>query len=157
MDRANDVCQIALVERHRGTGGVTNAFVSGFGYHEDCAIASSVAHDSHHIIVVGTNKQDMALAANRLAETGGGVVLFSKGRELALVEMPVAGLMSDERAEVVAEKAGRLVEAMRRMGCTLNNAYMQHSLLALVVIPELRISDVGLVDVRTFERVEVFV
>ena len=157
MDRANDVCQIALVERHRGTGGVTNAFVSGFGYREDCAIASSVAHDSHHIIVVGTNKQDMALAANRLAETGGGVVLFSKGKELALVEMPVAGLMSDERAEVVAEKAGRLVEAMRRMGCTLNNAYMQHSLLALVVIPELRISDVGLVDVRTFERVEVFV
>jgi adenine deaminase len=157
MDRAKDVCQIALVERHRGTGGVTNAFVSGFGYKQDCAIASSVAHDSHHIIVVGTNKEDMALAANRLGEVGGGVALFSKGRELALVEMPVAGLMSDERAEVVAEKAGKLVEAMRAMGCTLNNAYMQHSLLALVVIPELRISDVGLVDVRTFERVEVFV
>jgi adenine deaminase len=157
MDRGDDVCQIALVERHRGTGGVTNAFVSGFGYGQDCAIASSVAHDSHHIIVVGTNKEDMALAANRLGEVGGGVVLYSKGRELALVEMPVAGLMSDERAEVVAEKAGKLVEAMRAMGCTLNNAYMQHSLLALVVIPELRISDVGLVDVRTFERVEVFV
>jgi adenine deaminase len=157
MDRAGDVCQIALVERHRGTGGVTNAFVSGFGYRQDCAIASSVAHDSHHIIVVGTNKQDMALAANRLGEVGGGVVLFSKGRELALVEMPVAGLMSDERAEMVAEKAGRLVEAMRAMGCTLNNAYMQHSLLALVEIPELRISDVGLVDVRSFERVEVFI
>lgn len=157
MDRAADVCQIALVERHRGTGGVVNAFVSGFGYHEDCAIASSVAHDSHHIIVVGTNKQDMALAANRLGEVGGGVVLFSRGRELALVEMPIAGLMSDERAEVVAEKAEKLVAAMRAMGCTLNNAYMQHSLLALVVIPELRISDVGLVDVRTFERVEVFV
>jgi adenine deaminase len=157
MDRGNDVCQIALVERHRGTGGVTNAFVSGFGYQQECAIASSVAHDSHHIIVVGTNKQDMALAANRLGEVGGGVVLYSKGRELALVEMPVAGLMSDERAEVVAEKAEKLVAAMRAMGCTLNNAYMQHSLLALVVIPELRISDVGLVDVRTFERVDVFV
>jgi adenine deaminase len=157
MDRANDVCQIALVERHRGTGGVTNAFVSGFGYRENCAIASSVAHDSHHIIVVGTNKEDMALAANRLGEVGGGVVLYSRGKELALVEMPVAGLMSNERAEVVAEKAGRLVEAMRAMGCSLNNAYMQHSLLALVVIPELRISDVGLVDVRTFERVEVFI
>lgn len=157
MDRANDVCQIALVERHRGTGGVTNAFVSGFGYSEDCAIASSVAHDSHHIIVVGTNKQDMALAANRLAETGGGVVLYSKGRELALVEMPIAGLMSDERAEIVAAKAHKLVEAMRSVGCTLNNAYMQHSLLALVVIPELRISDIGLVDVRTFEKVELFV
>ncbi|QDB99231.1 adenine deaminase [Mesorhizobium sp. 8] len=157
MDRANDVCQIALVERHRGTGGVTNAFVSGFGYSEDCAIASTVAHDSHHIIVVGTNKADMALAANRLAEVGGGVVLYSKGRELALVEMPIAGLMSDERAEIVAAKAHRLVEAMRSVGCTLNNAYMQHSLLALVVIPELRISDIGLVDVRTFEKVELFV
>ncbi|CAM5600304.1 Adenine deaminase [Mycolicibacterium aubagnense] len=157
IDRAGDVCQISLVERHRGTGGVTNAFVSGFGYVEDCAMASSVAHDSHHIIVVGTNKQDMALAANRLAEVGGGVVLYSKGKELALVEMPIAGLMSDERAEIVAAKAEKLTEAMRKMGCSLNNAYMQHSLLALVVIPELRISDVGLVDVRTFEKVDLFV
>ncbi len=156
MDRRNDVCQIALVDRHRGTGNVTNAFVSGFGYVGDCAMASSVAHDSHHIIVVGTNKQDMALAANRLAEVGGGVVMFSRGKELALVEMPIAGLMSDERAEIVAAKAERLTEAMREMGCSLNNAYMQHSLLALVVIPELRISDVGLVDVRTFQKVDLF-
>lgn len=157
MDRDNDVCQIALVERHRGTGGVVNAFVSGFGYRQDCAMASTVAHDSHHMIVVGTNREDMALAANRLAEVGGGVAMFSKGRELALVEMPIAGLMSDERAEVVAAKAQKLTEAMRAMGCDLNNAYMQHSLLALVVIPELRISDVGLVDVRTFEKVDLFV
>jgi adenine deaminase len=157
MDRANDVCQIAVVERHRGTGKVTNAFVSGFGYTEDMAMASTVAHDSHHMIVVGTNKDDMALAANRLAEVGGGVVLVSRGRELALVEMPIAGLMSDERAEIVAAKAAELTEAMTAMGCTLNNAYMQHSLLALVVIPELRISDVGLVDVRTFKKVELFV
>lgn len=157
MDRSNDVCQIALVERHRGTGGVTNGFVSGFGYMQDCALASTVAHDSHHMIVVGTNKEDMALAANRLGEVGGGVVLFSKGKELALVEMPIAGLMSDERAEIVAEKADRLVEAMRAMGCSLNNAYMQHSLLALVVIPELRISDVGIIDVTRFEKVDLFV
>jgi adenine deaminase len=157
MDRGNDVCQIAVVERHRGTGKVTNAFVSGFGYIEDCAMASTVAHDSHHIIVVGTNKEDMALAANRLAEVGGGFVLFSKGKELALVEMPIAGLMSDERAEIVAAKAEKLMQAMRSVGCTLNNANMQHSLLALVVIPELRISDVGLIDVRTFEKVELFV
>ncbi|MET0136825.1 MAG: adenine deaminase [Sphingobium sp.] len=157
MDRKNDVCQIAVVERHKGTGKVVNALVSGFGYKEDCALASTVAHDSHHMIVVGTNKEDMALAANRLAEVGGGVVLFSKGKELALVEMPIAGLMSDERAEIVAAKAEKLTEAMRNCGCTLNNAYMQHSLLALVVIPELRISDVGLVDVRTFEKVELFV
>lgn len=157
MDRATDVCQIAVVERHRGTGKVVNAFVSGFGYNQDCALASTVAHDSHHIIVVGTNKADMARAANRLAEVGGGVTLYSKGKELALIEMPVAGLMSDERAEIVAAKADRLIEAMREMGCTLNNAYMQHSLLALVVIPELRISDAGLIDVRTFEKVDLFV
>ena len=157
MDRRNDVCQIALVERHRATGQVTNAYVSGFGYMKDCALASTVAHDSHHMIVVGTNKADMALAANRLGEVGGGVVLFSEGKELALVEMPIAGPMSDERAEIVAAKADRLVQAMRDMGCSLNNAYMQHSLLALVVIPELRISDVGLVDVRTFEKVDLFV
>ncbi|MGF7007131.1 adenine deaminase [Aminobacter sp. BE322] len=157
MDRRNDVCQIALVERHRATGQVTNAFVSGFGYMKDCAMASTVAHDSHHMIVVGTNKADMALAANRLGEVGGGVVLFSEGKELALVEMPIAGLMSDERAEIVAAKADRLVQAMRDMGCSLNNAYMQHSLLALVVIPELRISDVGLVDVTKFEKVDLFV
>ncbi|MGE0499560.1 MAG: adenine deaminase [Rhizobiaceae bacterium] len=157
MDRAGDVCQIALVERHRATGEVVNGFVSGFRYDQDCALASTVAHDSHHIIVVGTNKADMAQAANRLAEVGGGVVLVSKGRELALVEMPIAGLMSDERAEIVAEKAGKLVAAMRDMGCDLNNAYMQHSLLALVVIPELRISDTGIIDVTRFEKVDLFV
>lgn len=157
MDRGNDICQIALVERHRGTGTVVNAFVSGFGYTKDCALASTVAHDSHHMLVVGTNKRDMAIAANRLNEVGGGVVLISEGRELALVELPIAGLMSAERAEIVAEKASRLTEAMREMGCTLNNAYMQHSLLALVVIPELRISDIGLIDVTTFQKVDLFV
>jgi adenine deaminase len=156
MDRRNDVCQIALVERHRGTGAVVNGFVSGFGYMKDCAMASTVAHDSHHIIVVGTNKKDMALAANILGKVGGGVVMVSKGKQLALVEMPIAGLMSDERAEVVAAKAAELTEAMRKMGCTLNNAYMQHSLLALVVIPELRISDAGIIDVTKFEKVDLF-
>ncbi|QRY66101.1 adenine deaminase (plasmid) [Ensifer sp. PDNC004] len=155
MDRANDVCQIALVERHRGTGDVVNAFVSGFGYDSDCAMASTVAHDSHHMIVVGTNKADMAMAANRLHEVGGGIVVIKEGRELALVELPVAGLMSDQRAEIVAEKAAAIVEAMRACGCRLNNAYMQHSLLALVVIPELRISDKGLIDVRTFQKTDV--
>ncbi len=157
MDRANDVCQIALVERHRATGEVVNAFVSGFGYTKDCAMASTVAHDSHHMIVVGTNKADMAQAANRLQEVGGGIVMISEGRELALVELPVAGLMSDERAEAVAVKAGRLVEAMRECGCELNNAYMQHSLLALVVIPELRISDMGLIDVTRFAKTDVII
>lgn len=154
MDRPNDICQIALVERHRGTGGVVNGFVSGFGYRQDCALASTVAHDSHHMIVVGTSKEDMAAAANRLGEVGGGVVLISGGHELALVELPIAGLMSDERAEIVAEKAARLSAVMREMGCMLNNAFMQHSLLALVVIPELRISDLGIIDVTAFRKID---
>ena len=157
MDRENDVCQIAVVERHRATGQVTNGFVSGFGYNIDCAIASTVAHDSHHMIVVGTNREDMALAANRLGEIGGGIIVVSQGKELALVELPIAGLMADERAEIVADKAQKMIEAMEACGCTLHNAYMQHSLMALVVIPEIRISDVGLVDVRTFEKVALFV
>jgi len=157
MDAEGDVCQIALVERHRATGEVSNAFVSGFGYNKPCAVASTVAHDSHHMIVVGTHHDDMAKAANRLGEVGGGITVFSEGEELALVELPIAGLMSDERAEVVAEKAQKMVEAMLHCGCTLNNAYMQHSLLALVVIPELRISDMGLVDVTTFSKTDLFV
>lgn len=156
-DPDNDVCRIALVERHRASGDVVNGFVSGFGYTGRCAMASTVAHDSHHMIVVGTSEDDMALAANRLGEVGGGVVFFADGEEQALVEMPIAGLMSSERAEIVAEKADRLIAAMQAAGCTLNNAYMQHSLLALVVIPSLRISDKGIVDVERFELVDLFV
>jgi adenine deaminase len=150
------VCQIALVERHRATGGVTNALVEGFGYQGEMAMASTVAHDSHHMIVVGTSHTDMALAANRLAEVGGGVTIWKDGAELALVELPIAGLMSDRPAVEVAAKADQMVAAMQACGCTLNNAYMQHSLLALVVIPELRISDLGLVDVTKFEITELF-
>jgi adenine deaminase len=156
MNRSADVCQVAIVERHRGSGKVVNGFVSGFGYNTDCAIASTVAHDSHHMIVAGTSKPDMALAANRLGEVGGGICVYSSGRELALIELPIAGLMSDDRAGNVAGKIAALIEAMRLCGCTMNNAYMQHSLLALVVIPELRISNRGLVDVNRFALTELF-
>ncbi len=155
VEGADGVCHIALVERHKATGEVKNAFVSGFGYQGSMAMASTVAHDSHHMIVVGTDREQMALAANRLAEVGGGVTVFADGKELALVELPIAGLMSDQPAREVAAKADQMVEAMKQCGCTLNNAYMQHSLLALVVIPELRISDLGLVDVRSFEFIPV--
>lgn len=155
-DEAKDVCQIALVERHRATGAVVNGFVNGFGYKGQMAMASTVAHDSHHMIVVGTSRDDMALAANRLGEVGGGITVFKDGQELALVRLPVAGLMSDSPAQEVAAAADRMVAAMAECGCTLNNAYMQHSLLALVVIPELRISDLGLVDVTKFEITDLF-
>ena len=153
-DVAKDVAQIALVERHRRTGSVVNGFVSGFGYDAPCAVASTVAHDSHHMIVVGTSKSDMALAANRLGEVGGGVTVWKDGAEIALVRLPIAGLMSDAPAEEVAAAAEGMVAAMAACGCRLNNAYMQHSLLALVVIPALRISDLGLIDVTRFAPTE---
>ncbi|MFZ1661785.1 MAG: adenine deaminase [Paracoccaceae bacterium] len=155
-DPAQDVAQIALVERHRETGQVTNAFVSGFGYKGRMAIGSTVAHDSHHMIIVGTDREMMAAAANRLQEIGGGITVWKDGSEIAQVPLPIAGLMSDSPAAEVAAKATHMVEAMAECGCTLNNAYMQHSLLALVVIPELRISDLGLVDVRTFQLTGLF-
>lgn len=156
VEGQGDTYQIALVERHRGTGKVVNGFVSGFGYEGRMAMASTVAHDSHHMIVVGTDRAMMAAAANRLSEVGGGVTVWKDDAELALVELPIAGLMSDRPAAEVAAKADEMVAAMAACGCTLNNAYMQHSLLALVVIPSLRISDLGLVDVDKFEITELF-
>ena len=97
----------------------------------------------------------MASASNRLGEVGGGVSVWKDGSEVALVELPIAGLMSDSKASEVASKAQAIVSAMVDCGCTLNNAYMQHTLLALVVIPELRISDLGLVDVNRFELTKI--
>jgi len=156
-DASQDVAQVAVVERHKGTGRVVNAFVSGFGYNTDCGVAATVAHDSHHMVVIGTNRDDMALAANRLQQVGGGFVVYSKGQELALVELPIAGMMSNERAEIVAKKAEAVRLAMVQCGCTMNNALIQHMFVALPVIPELRLTDMGLVDVTKFDFVDLFV
>lgn len=150
-DAGRDVAKVALVERHRATGEVQVGFVQGFGLEGPCAVGSTVAHDSHHMIVVGTDEAEMAQAANKLAEVGGGQIVVRQGEVAGLVELPIAGLMSNERAEDVAEKAEGVLSAMRACGCQLNNANMQLSLLALVVIPDLRISDKGLVDVNAFE------
>jgi adenine deaminase len=154
-DMARDIAKIALVERHKGTGGVTVGLVSGFGFSEKCAIASTVAHDSHHMIVVGTDEASMAVAANSLARSGGGQVVVKEGKVIGKVELKIAGLMSTERAEVVARKAETILQGFRACGCRLNNPNMQLSLLALVVIPELRISDKGLVNVTRFEFIPV--
>jgi adenine deaminase len=100
------------------------------------------------MIVVGTDEASMAIAANELARVGGGQVVVRESKVMAIVELPIGGLMSNERAPIVAQKAQQVLEALRVCGCVLNNANMQLSLLALVVIPELRISDKGLVDVN---------
>ena len=151
VDLARDLAKVALVERHRGTGGIQVGFVHGFAFDRPCAVGSTVAHDSHQMLVVGTDEASMARAANRLAEVGGRQVVVKHGEVIGLVELPIAGLMSDERAERVAHKAEQVLKGFRECGCTLNNANMQLSLLSLVVIPELRISDKGLVDVDRFE------
>ena len=150
VDMQRDISKAALVERHHRTGVVQVGLVSGFGFNQPCAIASTVAHDCHQMIVVGTDEKDMALAVNTLAEVDGGQVVVKDGQVIGLVELAIAGLMSTERAEAVAAKADSILKGFRTCGCNLNNPNMQLSLLALVVIPELRLSDKGLVDVTHF-------
>ena len=154
-DMKRDLVKIAVVERHRATGKVTVGLISGLGFTRPCAIASTVAHDSHHMIVVGTDDGNMAIAANELAQCGGGQVVVMNGEVIGRVELQIAGLMSSERADVVAKKAGTVLDGFKTCGSELNNPNMQLSLSALVVIPELRISDKGLVDVTNFEFISV--
>jgi adenine deaminase len=154
-DMNRDIAKIAVVERHKATGGIQVGLVSGIGFNVPCAVATTVAHDSHHMIVVGTRDADMAQAANELAKIGGGQIVIKEGKVIGQVELPIAGLMSNERAEIVARKAGTVLDGIKACGCQLNNPNMQISLLALVVIPELRISDLGLVDVNRFEFIPV--
>jgi adenine deaminase len=149
-DPKNDLAKIALVERHHSTGRVQVGFVNGFGFNVDCAVASTVAHDCHHMIVVGTNNDSMAIAANALADMGGGQVVVKGKKVIGKVELKIAGLMSNERAEIVAKKAATVLKGFKACGCNLDNPNMQLSLLSLAVIPELRITDLGLVDVNKF-------
>ncbi len=154
-DLAQDIIKISVVERHKGTGKVQTGLVHGFGFNTMCAVASTVAHDSHHMIVAGTNDSDMALAANQLAKIGGGQIVVKEGKVIGQVALPIAGLMSSSPASEVAAQADSVLKGFRECGCTINNPNMQLSLLALVVIPELRISDLGLVDVTQFKMIPV--
>jgi len=155
VDMQRDIAKVALVKRHHGTNGIVVGLVSGFGFDSKCAIASTVAHDSHHMLIVGTDEDSMAVAGNSLARSGGGQVVVKNGKVIGQVELKIAGLMSNEKADVVAKKAETILKGFRACGCSLNNPNMQLSLLALVVIPELRISDKGLVDVTKFNFVPV--
>ncbi len=155
IDIQRDVVKIAVIERHHGTGRVTTGLVHGFGFNRPCGIASTVAHDSHHLLVIGTDEADMAAAANYLAKIGGGQAVVSEGKVIGQVALPIAGLMSNHPAEDVANQAETVLDGFRSCGCKLNNPNMQLSLLALPVIPELRISDLGLVDVTKFQMIPV--
>jgi adenine deaminase len=156
-DMSNDIAKIAVIERHTGKGGIKVGLVHGFGFKTSCAVASTVAHDSHNLIVVGTDDENMAIAVNHLTKSCGGQIVVKEGKVIALVDLPIAGLMSDDPATQVARKAASVLEGFRECGCKLNSPNMQLSLMALVVIPQLRISDLGLVDVDQLKFIDVFV
>lgn len=149
-DPENDVLKVAVFDRHHGTEG-THAFgfVTGFGIHG--ALAQTVSHDAHNLLVMGDNDEDMALAAATLAECGGGEVAVADGKVLALVELPVCGLMSTERVEVVAEKVARARAAWEQMGCAMPSPFMTMGVMSLACVPELRLTNRGYVNCLTFE------
>jgi adenine deaminase len=149
VDLAQDVIKVAVVERHGKTGGVAVGAVHGFGLKRG-AIASSVGHDSHNITVVGANDADMALAANRLGEMQGGFAVVADGDVLAELALPVAGLMSQLDFEGVRDRLIPLRAAARSLGVTLAEPFLQVAFLPLPVIPHLKITDRGLVDVDRF-------
>ena len=155
-DADRDLLKIAVIERHGATGQMGIGFVRGFGL-ERGAIASTVAHDNHNIVVVGVADEDMLAAARAVAATGGGQAVVANGEVLAAVALPIAGLMSDLPLEDVRDRVAAMTEASRRLGGVLPDPLMTMSFLALAVIPELKITDKGLVDVTEFRPVPLFV
>ena len=154
-DPARDIAKLAHLDRHGASGRVQVGLVHGFGFKGKCAIATTVAHDCHNLLVAGTDDGQMAIAVNEVAAMGGGQVVVRDGKVIGRVSLPIAGLMSDRPAVEVARAAASVLEGFRECGCALNNPNMQLSLLGLVVIPELRLSDKGLVDVNRFAVIRV--
>jgi adenine deaminase len=148
FDPERDVLLIASIERHRASGRIGLGLVSGFGLAHDGALGSSVAHDSHNLIIAGTNARDMLVCARALAAHGGGFVAASGGQVQAILPLPVAGLLSIEPADVVCRQLGEVDRAAHALGCPLAAPFGTLSFLALSVIPELRITAQGVFDVR---------
>lgn len=149
VDLGNDIIKVAVIERHGKNGNHANGFVQGFGLKKG-AIASTVGHDSHNICVVGVSEDDMALAANRLGEIKGGFVVVEDGKVTGEIALPVAGLMSLEPYETVRDTLHHLRKAAYALGTTLEEPFLQVAFLPLPVIPHLKISDKGMVDVDRF-------
>lgn len=154
-DTNRDILKMAVVERHRGTGNVGLGLVHGFGL--DCgAIATSVAHDSHNIAVVGTADEEMLAAVHAIKEMGGGLVVVREGKVRAGLPLPVAGLLSERHMRDVADGIDESIDAARDLGCVLKDPFMTLSFLCLPVIPELKLTERGLVDVKRFQFVSLF-
>jgi adenine deaminase len=154
-DPSRDLLKLAVVERHKGTGNIGKGFVKGFGLHKG-ALASSVAHDSHNIIVVGIDDADMKAAVKAVVDSNGGLAVVCDGEIIASLPLPVAGLMSPEPIEKVRGQIDQLIAAARKLGCNVPDPFMTLSFLALPVIPELKLTDKGLFDVGRFAHVPLF-
>ena len=154
-DASQDIMKMAVFERHHETGTKGCGFLKGFGFRKG-AMAQTVSHDAHNLLVAGTNDEDMALAANTLVECGGGMCAVADGKVLALVPLPIAGIMSDQPVEEVADLISKLDAAWKEMGCVINSPYMTMALIPLACLPELRLTNRGLVDCRTFQFVDLF-
>ena len=151
----DDVLKIAVIERHKATGNIGLGFVKGFGL-KSGAIASTVAHDSHNMIVIGTNDEDMYYAAVELVKSQGGKIVVENQKTLAHLKLPIAGLMSDRPAQEVQEQIEQLDEAAKKIGCKIDEPFMSMAFLSLSVIPELKITDKGLIDANNFEITNLF-
>ncbi len=154
-DIDKDILKIAVVERHKRTGNVGKGFLKGLGLKRG-AVASSVAHDSHNIVVAGVTENDMAAAVREVIRMGGGLAVVCDGKTVESIELPIAGLMSREPVKAVRHKIDRLTKSARELGAVLKAPFMTLSFLALPVIPELKLTDRGLVDVVKFEFVPLF-
>jgi adenine deaminase len=150
---ANDLCYLTVVERYGKNGGVGYGLLQNFGLKHG-AVASSVGHDAHNVVMAGSNEADMKMALAEIEKTQGGVVVIKDGQMIAKVDLPIAGLLSDKRARVVAEESTLLKEAWTQLGCTL--PYMGFNLLPLSVIPEIRLTDKGLVTVPGMKILPLF-
>jgi adenine deaminase len=154
-DIDRDILKMAVVERHKATGNVGLGLVQGFGLRLG-ALASSVAHDSHNIVVVGTSDEEMLAAVMAVKQMGGGLVVMAEGVAQASLPLPVAGLLSEGYMRDVAEGIAECIDAAHKLGCKLADPFMTLSFLCLPVIPELKLTDRGLVDVKAFQFVPMF-
>ena len=155
-DTENDILKIVVVERHGRSGSIGRGLVKGF-HLKSGAIAGSVAHDSHNVVATGANDQDILLAVQRIGEIGGGLVVTAGGSVIAELSLPIGGLMSLENGPVVAARLRRLEHAARDLGCPMSHPFMTLSFMCLPVVPELKLTAEGLVDVDQARIVPLFV
>jgi adenine deaminase len=151
-DIGRDILKLVVVERHKASGNIGLGLVAGFGLKEG-VLASSIAHDSHNIVAVGTNDEDIYAAIKEIERLQGGLVAAASGKILASLALPIAGMLSDEPLEVVAGKLNRLEQVATQLGTRLPSPFSTLSFVALPVIPELRLTDLGLVDVAQFRLI----